>query len=404
MYRLTQLLTGIVQAEVRGAQPTRFLNACTDVGLQFKKAEPVDDFSIRLTLRRKDVQRAGDLAVRSQCSLAILQERGAPLLLHRVKKRYLLLAGMLLVCLSLFWSFLHVWELEVVGNTRASTAEIMTALEKAGVGIGSFWPSFSNEQIKTRVLQEVPELSWIAVNVSGSRAVASVRERVEAPELYDEKVKTEIIAEKAGIVTQVQALQGSATVKAGQTVLLGEVLVSGEMQSSFEKAPVRSVHAKAQVYARTWYTLTACAPLEYAVKEYTGREKTGIALEIGKQRINFLNVADNSGNPDIKYDKLSKDYKLAIEGVFATPLALTLEKRQAYTLRTVEADAAQLNAGLEAQLMQRLQRAIGEDGGIKSQDYSASRQDGMLYVTLRAECVEDIAAERRLTEADPAAH
>ena len=85
-------------------------------------------------------------------------------------------------------------------------------------------------------------------------------------------------------------------------------------------------------------------------------------------------------------------------------MALTLEKRQAYTLRTVEADAAQLNAGLEAQLMQRLQRAIGEDGEIKSQDYSASRQDGMLYVTLRAECVEDIAAERRLTEADSAAH
>lgn len=394
MYRLTRLLQGLVSIKIQGAQPTRFLNACAQAEIPFYDAEPTDEFTLLLTLRRQDVKRAEALAQRSQCSMETLRERGAPKLLFRIKKRLLLPIGLTLVCAALLWSFLHVWELEVVGNERATTAEILSALDKAGVHIGSFWPSFSNEHIKSRVLQEVPELSWIAVNVRGSRAVASVRERVEAPEIYDEKAAVEIVAEKAGVLTQLQVLQGAAVAKAGQTVLPGELLVSSEMVSSFEKAPPRTVHAKAQVYSRTWYTLTACAPLERMEKVHTGRSRLGLALELGDRRINFLNVRDNSGNSDVKYDKLSKSHRFALAGIFTTPLAMTVERLHAYTLTPVRVNETQLRAALEERLAEQLRREIGTDGEIESQEYSVSRKDGMLYVTLRAECVEDIALER----------
>lgn len=402
MYRLTRLLQGLADVRIQGAQPTRFLNACAQAEIPFYAAEPTDEFTLHLTLRRQDLKRAAHLAQRSQCSVETLRERGAPRLLQRMKKRLLLPIGLAVICAALIWSFLHVWELEVVGNERATTAEILSALDEAGVHIGSFWPSFSNERIKSQVLQKVPELSWIAVNVRGSRAIASVRERVDAPELYDEKQAVEIAAEKAGVLTQLQVLQGTAVAKAGQTVLPGELLVSAEMTSSFEKAGTRTVHAKAQVYARTWYTLTACAPLERMEKVYTGRSRLGLALELGDRRINFLNVTDNSGNSDVNYDKLSKSRRFALDGTFATPLALTVERLHAYTLEPVRMNETQLRTQLQKQLSEQLAHEIGADGEVKSQEYSVSDRDGMLYVILRAECVEDIALERAYAFDQPA--
>ena len=152
MYRQSKLLQGLTDIKLQGAQPTRFLNLCAQESLSFYNAEPVDEFTLRLTLRRQDVARAESLAQRSNCSAERLRERGVPPFLQRVKKRLVLPIGLALVCAALLWSFLHVWELEVVGNERASTAEILSALDEAGVRIGSFWPSFSNERIKSQVL------------------------------------------------------------------------------------------------------------------------------------------------------------------------------------------------------------------------------------------------------------
>ena len=402
MYRMERWLRGYARVELRGAQPAAFLNACAREGVEFREPVPIDAFTLQLTLYRRDLKRAKALCPRSQCELKLLRQSGAPVKLRRVRGRVALLAGLAACCVLLAWSFLHVWELEVVGNETASTAEILAALDKAGVSIGSFWPDFSNDYIKSVVLQEVPELSWIAVNVSGSRAVASVRERTPVPEVFDESVTVELVAEKAGLVTELQVLQGTAAVEVGQTVLPGELLISGEMVSSYEKAGARAVHARGQVYARTWYELTACAPLERMEKVYTGETELHLALEVGDRRINFYNVDDNSGNPDIKCDKLKRTHDLAIDGVFTTPLALITEQWRYYELQSVAVDAQALCAELEERLIQRLEEEVGPDGQVGEMHFSASERDGMLYVTLRSECVEDIAREQTFQFSPPA--
>ena len=57
--------------------------------------------------------------------------------------------------------------------------EILRALEQNGVGIGTFSFSLDPEGLRNRVLLEIPELSWLTVNVSGCRATVQVRERVK---------------------------------------------------------------------------------------------------------------------------------------------------------------------------------------------------------------------------------
>ena len=66
--------------------------------------------------------------------------------------------------------------------------------------------------------------------------------------------------------------------------------------------------------------------------------------------------------------------------------------------RTYETAAAALDPGaaqdlLEAQLSQRLTQQLGEGGEVVSSAFTARAADGMLYVTLQAECLEQIGRE-----------
>ena len=70
----------------------------------------------------------------------------------------------------------------------------------------------------------------------------------------------------------------------GDAVVAGETLVSGEMPS--EVGDTRYVRASAEIRARTWYEMSASAPLEYSGLEQSD-SRTRWALVIGDKRINF---------------------------------------------------------------------------------------------------------------------
>jgi similar to stage IV sporulation protein len=296
----------------------------------------------------------------------------------------------MLACLgALLWSSLHIWEIEVRGNEKVPTWQILGALDECGVGIGSFWPTISTEGIRSQVQLILPELSWLTVNVTGSRAEVIVRERTPKPEIVDEKAAYDIVAGKTSIISEMRVYRGVAAANVGQTVLAGEKLVSCYVPSSF--APPRLVHALADVTARTWYEITAAAPLKYWEKVYTGRESTKYALILGTKRINFYL---NSGIPEANCDKIITVEQLKLENIFALPVKLVRETCLEFETRTVSEDRDRVRSRLEARLMSNLLERIGREGKVVSSDYSFSEKNGLLTVTLRAQCTEQIALEQ----------
>ena len=59
-----------------------------------------------------------------------------------------------------------------------------------------------SEAISNDMLLKIPELSWIAVNISGSHADILVRERIPKPLIVDENAPTMVYAVKSGIITK----------------------------------------------------------------------------------------------------------------------------------------------------------------------------------------------------------
>lgn len=390
-YDYLNRLSGWSDCRVSGTLPAAFLNRCASRGVALLSAVPEGEYSYRVRLRTRDMKKAGRCAAEAQCTLEPLASGGAPSLALKLRRRALLALGLLLAFFLLAWSKLYIWEISVTGNETVSAGKILDALRECGVGTGTFWPDMTSDIIRSKLLTKMPELAWATVNIHGSRAEVIVRERVPKPEIYNANTPIDLIAAKSGFVTEVRALNGTALVKAGSAVLAGEPLILSRMDSAFSGE--RYVHAAGTVTAETYYELSAATPLTAAEKVYTGETKTRLALVIGNSRWNFYG---NSSISPAACDKITEESTLSLGGIFSFPVSLVRETERFYTLEEKQRDLNLAARELEAALHERLLSALGEGGGVESEDYSASSSGGLLTVCLRARCSENIAVEKPL--------
>ncbi|MBR1658686.1 MAG: sporulation protein YqfD, partial [Oscillospiraceae bacterium] len=317
VYELFNRTAGWTLCAVTGAEPAAFLNECTNRGIELLSALPAGQFRLLARLRSRDLARAKAAAGRVQCAVEVLSSGGAPRLGRLLLRRTLAAAGLLAAFFLLVWSRFYIWDIEVTGNETVPTARILDALRECGVTSGTFWPAITSDNLRSELLVELPELSWATVNIYGSRAEVLVRERVPKPELWDRDAPVDLVAEKAGFITAVDALSGTAAVRPGSAVLPGEVLISSAADSAWSGP--RRVHAAGRVTAETYRCLTAETPLTTLKKRYTGETRSRWALISGKMRWNFY------GNSSISRgdcDRITSTWDLSLGGVFALPLSL----------------------------------------------------------------------------------
>ena len=394
-YAFLNRLSGTAECSVRGAVPAAFLNRCSAAGISVLSVTEEEPGSIRAVLRLRDVRYAEQLALRSQCELKLLRQRGGRFLEKRILRRAVPIFCLLTVFCLLAWSKLYVWEIGVEGNETVSTAKILNALSECGIREGSFWPGYTCEGLRCALLLKMPELSWATVNIHGSRAQVIVRERIERPPLFDAKQPTDLTATQPGFVTQLRVLNGTAAVKPGCAVLPGDVLISGQADSGFSGR--RELHAVGSVTAETYYEISAAVPAEAYVRAERGQSRSRWALEIGGKRINFYRNSSICGS---NCDKIKKVWQCKIGGLFSLPLALVRETGTPYLLRAQPRDASRARQEMEQQLHALLTAAVEGRGGIESENCAACSRSDTLTVCLRAVCSEEISTERPRIQED----
>lgn len=392
MEKLYELLRGTARLEIVGAEPEKLLTACALRGIEFWNCDPGEGCTIRMTVYAGDYPAAEKLARRCMCEVRTVQKKGGEKLLRMVRRRKLLAALLAFFAVLIAWSSLYIWDMDVEGNETVSDGVILRALEENGVGIGTYWPGISNDMLRAEVLPELRELSWFSVNVKSSHAVVKVRERIEKPELSGENTPANVVAAKTGMITEMSVLQGKPVVESGSAVLEGETIVSGAMDSL--ESGTRKVRALADIEAHTLYELTAVCPDTAAQKTEKGGGRSRYALIIGKNRINFYR---GSRKIPTDCDKISKTIPFSVKGVFTLPVALVKETFVKY--RTDNA-AVTPEQRLKTDLMADLKNRVSSEGEILSSSYAVSRSGGLVTVTLRAECLENIARVVPMTQAE----
>ena len=393
MQHCINFLRGNLWIEVTGAFPERFLNLCAQSSVSFWSLELPDQHTLRLRIARQETKRVEQLARRVGCEITVLEYSGLPHFLHRFRRRYALLLGLALALCTVAVLSRFILTVDVSGNEKISTERILEELKQLGVRPGAYGPSIDENLVCNEMRLALDDLSWIAVNLHGTRAEVLVAERTPKPVVVDESIPAHIVADGTGIISKIRVLNGQAKAEVGDTVVEGDILISGVMDleeplySTIDMGTL-TVRAEGSVQARTWRTLTAVFPLEATVKTYTGQEITRRSLTFFSHRLQFYK---NGGISYERYDKIAETRTLSLPKVGSVPISLTRETIREYDLATASINPDAAHKLLCSQLEGRLNALVqAHNGQVVNTVFSAVQKDGMLTVTLTAECSEQI--------------
>ena len=392
--KAVKLLRGSVCVRAKSAYPERMLNLCSARGIEFWDVRWIDDTALSFCVARGDLRALRRAAEGCGAEVSIERTAGTPFFFARLRRRHALFAGGILCAALLLVNSLFIWDFEVTGNETVPTETILHALREHGVHRGTFIYSFRSQDICNRVLPELKDLCWVAVNVRGCKAYVQVRERVRAPERVNESEPTNVIAAKPGLITKVRALDGEKRVLPGTSVQQGQLLIAGVVDTGGTEKPsvtTRFLAGKGEVWARTWYDLTVRVPLTYEKKVYTGKEKRSHTLIWGENRLKI--GAKGSSICNVDCDKIKYQTQWTLFGLFALPVTWETETLLPYELEVTPRSRADAEAQGKDMLETYLTALLGETGSVTQRRFSTAVEGDTLVVTLSAECEEQIGKE-----------
>jgi len=389
MNKLDRSLKGVSRVKISGVFPETVLNACAMEAIEIWDMESPEEYTLSFSLPETELEMLRTIAARCMCNMDILETQGGSERRRFVKRHVWLMAFCGLILSLLMLSSLFIWDIKIYGCKELSRGEILRALAECGVDCGTYWPGIKNDLVRSEMMLRLPKLAWMSVNVNGSRAAVLVVERVEKPEIYSESQGADIVSKGAGIIRRVSVLNGKSLAEIGDSVLKGEPLVSGRLES-LSREP-RLVRARGEIIADTWYDISSVSPAQMDMKTDRGAARRRFALQIGGKRINLY----FGGRKDVdEWEKEVHNYILGIEGVFALPIVLVAEKYIPCERNACPVDDAD---AMGKRLLESLENSI--DGEIISHSLVCGQSDGLNVVTLRAACREDIGSLMEYTSA-----
>ena len=277
MLRLLRFLHGSVRFRIEGCFPERFINIALRNGVALWDTRREGDY-LYSTMYMRDYPVCRGLSRRCRCRLRIVSRRGLPVVLRRYRGRVGLLIGAGVFAAVVFVMSLFIWNVEIHGLDTVSESVMRETLRKEGVYVGAFKPSLDSLTAARRVMLDLPEVGWMAVNVQGSCADIEVKEEAPAPKVEDITSPANIKASCDGTVVRMNVSRGDAYTTEGSGVVEGQLLVSGVVADKL--GGVSLVHADAEIIARTKhsavFTLKKKESLLLPTGEYTERVRGNI--------------------------------------------------------------------------------------------------------------------------------
>ena len=384
--KFVRILFGYVRVRVSGEHPERFLNLCANNGIAVWNVKRRDEILLCSVFAR-DYKRIRRLRKRSRVRLRIRYRRGIPFVIHRYRYRKGIIVGALSFALFLGLMPKLVWSAAVCGNERVSTAEILSVANQIGIKNGAKISSLDTENMRLDFLIKMPELSWSAINIEGSRVTIDVRERL-SPELVEDKSPCNLVATADGIITKVYVKKGSAAVKVGDAVRKGDVVALGTVE--YGDLSTVLCHAMGEIYAETNRKITVTVPLTETKLIPTGKSETKRVFQLfGGYLPLYL------GSVKFDYTATAEEKSLR-SGDGILPVSIIEAEFREVKKTTVKLSLADAKNRAKTEL-KLLETEQLKGAKIKEKSITFAETEDAIILTADYVCEENIAAEKPLS-------
>jgi len=300
---------GRVECKVTGSYCERFINLCKNknIGINNIKQKTVGE--IFFEIETTEFPKLREIATKTKSRVKIVQKRGIYFSIKKYKKRNIsfIIATLSLILIIFFSNFIY--KVEVVGNNKVSSQEIIQYSKEAGLHFFTFKNKNKIREWTNYIRSKIPSLSWMGIEFYGSVARITVVEKVEVEENELKNENGDIVANKSGIVKKIIAENGTAVVKTNSYVEKGDILISGTYLS--EVLGEVKTHATGIIYIENEEIINLSDTFESEVK-YHSKKKTYIFSIIIKDKEYFLKKLDENST----YDLISESQKTLFNVTF----------------------------------------------------------------------------------------
>lgn len=290
--------------EIVGTSPERFLNMCVHHQIKIWGLKSYGE-TYRFYITVKNFRHLRPIIRKTGIHISIVKRRGLPFILHKYRKRQMFMVGMFLAGISLYVYSFFIWNIDITGNSRYSTEELITFLNKNNVYKTMKGDDVDTGNIVSLIRGNFPEIIWVSTHVEGSNLIIRVKENQQIENNNDSSILTtvsgedtavelnengdstsysgtgpyyygeDLVASHDGVIVSIVTRTGIPQVHAGDVVEKGDVLISGRIQVTNDAQEVVSYNytkSTGEVIIETTLSYEDEEAMSYQYKEYTGEE------------------------------------------------------------------------------------------------------------------------------------
>ncbi len=387
---LLNYIIGYVRISIEGYYIERFINICTNNNILIWNLKRKNNIKMHLNCSISNFKNIVKIAKQTKCKVKIERKKGIPFILNRYRKRKIFLILLMLVCIAIFISSNYVWNIELKVEEDKEVAGIKEDLNEAGLVIGMRKSNIDTKEIVNKIRLKREDIAWIGIEQEGTNVIVKLVKADEKPEIINQEEYCNIVSEKEGIITKINAQNGTAMVKVGDTVQKGTTLIAGWMEGKY--TGIRYVHSIGEIEAKVWYTKTKKVYYSEQQEELTGNEEKKYSIKFNNFKINF-----HKGVSKFKiYDTIDEEKKFKIFSNFYLPISVVkttnLEKNVIQKQHTIE-EAKDL--GIK-DLEQQLEKEISDKESILGKNVNTYERDGYIEVNVTYEVLENIGTNEKI--------
>ena len=395
--KLYHFIFGYVTIKITGTKPERFINMLINMRIKFwglKKIanKNIAELYVKIPARYAKKSVFDNIAGKTHLEYEIILQKGVRFFIKRRKQRLGLYTGAVIGILLIYFSTFFVWEVRVAKSDYSNNDEIIELLEKLGCKTGVFKKSLDIVDIQNKaVLKSNGKILWLAVNIKGTVANIEIKKREHPTEIVDTKTPANITASKSGKIIYIDAYDGQQTAEKDNTVMKGDLLISGTVDSEMLGAVIK--HASGKVLAETTRIIEVVIPLESTEKYYTENIINKNSLNIFGKNINLY--LKNSVSIK-KYDKTKTTENLVLFGAVVLPIKIIKVSYREFTEKNIKLNENTAKDIAISKINCIIDSRFGGDKNIAdiiSRNYEGEVIDEYYYMKCMVDCIENIAKE-----------
>lgn len=245
--------------QIEGAGLERFVNRALREGLEIWGVSRTGRNAITAYVSVGSFYALRKLNRGLRCRIRILEKHGLPIALSKLRFRKVLAFGWILVLAALLVASRYIWFLRIEGCDRVSEQQVAETLAEMGIRPGTRRGSVKTSGLGQAVMATDPRIAWAGAELYGVVLQLSIKEASEPPQVLEDGEPQSLYAAKDGVLRRITPLSGKALFNAGDAVLKGQELITGDLGNGI------TVQARGEAVARVLYRFSYTAPYEQVV-------------------------------------------------------------------------------------------------------------------------------------------